>query len=298
MMNSSFSSEQLVEETEKSEDQQGWLATFADLMSLLMCFFVLLLSFSELDVIKFKQIAGSMKTAFGVQRDIVLEEPPKGTSVIMQEFSPAISEPTILNQVKQKTHETEALKLATNTNQGYKQEENTGRNKSALNNTQYELMQRLTESMQTELRQGRFELDRLGQQLIIRIHEKGSFASGSGYLQPMFVPSLEKLATILADIPGQIEVSGHTDDLAVNNELYEDNLELSAARAIAVARVLKRSAGLRFIQANGMADSKPLVTNHSAVNRSKNRRVEITIVQGKAKEARLPFTSDEENKDG
>jgi chemotaxis protein MotB len=65
-----------------------WMATFADLMALLMCFFVLLLSFSEMDVLKFKQIAGSMKFAFGVQNKIEVKDIPKGTSVIAMEFRP------------------------------------------------------------------------------------------------------------------------------------------------------------------------------------------------------------------
>ena len=65
-----------------------WMGTFADLMSLLMCFFVLLLSFSEMDVLKFKQIAGSMKFAFGVQNKIEVKDIPKGTSIIAQEFRP------------------------------------------------------------------------------------------------------------------------------------------------------------------------------------------------------------------
>lgn len=62
------------------------MGTFADLMSLLMCFFVLLLSFAEMDVQKFKQIAGSMEKAFGVQNILEVKDIPKGTSVIAQEF--------------------------------------------------------------------------------------------------------------------------------------------------------------------------------------------------------------------
>ena len=65
-----------------------WLATFADLMSLLMCFFVLLLSFAEMDILKYKQVAGAMKYAFGVQRDVKAMEIPKGTSVIAKNYSP------------------------------------------------------------------------------------------------------------------------------------------------------------------------------------------------------------------
>ncbi len=77
--------------------------TFADLMSLLMCFFVLLLSFSEMDVSKYKEMAGSMKNAFGVQRDIKVKEPPKGINVIAREFSPGRPEPTHLNVIRQMT---------------------------------------------------------------------------------------------------------------------------------------------------------------------------------------------------
>ena len=59
----------------------GWVMTFADLMSLLMCFFVLLLSFSEMDARKFKRLAGELRNAFGVQTVVNVSDPPKGTSV-------------------------------------------------------------------------------------------------------------------------------------------------------------------------------------------------------------------------
>jgi len=81
----------------------GWLATFADLMSLLMCFFVLLLSFSEMDAMKFKRLAGELRQAFGVQTIVNVSDPPKGTSVIARHFSPSIPEPTPINEVRQKT---------------------------------------------------------------------------------------------------------------------------------------------------------------------------------------------------
>ena len=77
--------------------------TFADLMSLLMCFFVLLLSFSEMDVSKYKEMAGSMKNAFGVQREIQVKEPPKGINVIAREFSPGRPDPTPMNVIRQMT---------------------------------------------------------------------------------------------------------------------------------------------------------------------------------------------------
>ena len=95
-----------MEEQQKCKCPRGipaWVLTFADLMSLLMCFFVLLLSFAEMDVQKFKQIAGSMKLAFGVQRDIKVMEIPKGVNIVAKEFSPSPPQPTVINEIRQKT---------------------------------------------------------------------------------------------------------------------------------------------------------------------------------------------------
>ena len=85
------------------EGLPAWMGTFADLMSLLMCFFVLLLAFSEMDVLKFKQIAGSMKFAFGVQNKIEVKDIPKGTSVIAMEFRPGRPDPTPIDTIQQQT---------------------------------------------------------------------------------------------------------------------------------------------------------------------------------------------------
>jgi len=81
----------------------AWVMTFADLMTLLMCFFVLLLAFSEMDAAKFKELSGSMKDAFGVQTEVEVRTIPKGTSVIAREFSPGKPEETALNEVRQFT---------------------------------------------------------------------------------------------------------------------------------------------------------------------------------------------------
>jgi chemotaxis protein MotB len=89
----------------------AWVMTFADLMSLLLCFFVLLLSFSEMDVAKYKQLAGSLKFAFGVQREIKAKEPPKGVNVIAQEFSPGRPEPTQFNVIRQMTTSEQKINL-------------------------------------------------------------------------------------------------------------------------------------------------------------------------------------------
>ncbi len=101
----------------------AWVMTFADLMSLLMCFFVLLLSFSEMDVSKYKQIAGSMREAFGVQRKYDVKGIPKGINIIAREFSAGKPEPTVFNVMEQQTTDDWQLHLKTgqdrkNSNQG------------------------------------------------------------------------------------------------------------------------------------------------------------------------------------
>lgn len=278
-----MNSQELLAETEQSEGEQGWLATFADLMSLLMCFFVLLLSFSELDVLKFKQIAGSMKFAFGVQNQIEVKDIPKGTSVIAQEFSPATPEPTPINDVRQFTMEISEPQLEQKTSDDQLKQDEV-RQEADLAPELVKLQKNIATELQDELKRGSFELDNLGQQLVIRIQEQGSFASGSGFLQPRFEPVLQKLAVLLSTIPGEIKVTGHTDNQALSNELYFDNLELSTARALAVARVLNKQHNFSHLNVVGAGAYSPLVSNNTAQNRSKNRRVEISIHQGSASE--------------
>ena len=288
-------SEQLLEEVEQEGGGQGWLATFADLMSLLMCFFVLLLSFSELDVLKFKQIAGSMKYAFGVQNQISAQDIPKGTSVIAQEFRPGKPDDSPISRIEQVTFEQQQ----SSTEETAPSKKEAKRNANEMNDRKHReivmLQNQISKSLQEELNSGQFELDNQGQQLVIRIKENGSFASGSGFLQPRLKPALHKLSDILANIPGKLVVSGHTDNRTLNNELFQDNLELSSARAIAVARVLNHQKQLNNLSIRGMAATQPLVENNSPENMRKNRRVEITIIQGEAKISDLPALSETVN---
>ncbi len=83
----------------------AWMATFADMATLLMAFFVLILSFAEFNVPKFKQISGSLKDSFGVQRIIPVVEQPKGTTVLSLNFSPSPS-PSLIDEVTSDTEDT------------------------------------------------------------------------------------------------------------------------------------------------------------------------------------------------
>ncbi|MFM4721653.1 flagellar motor protein MotB [Aeromonas veronii] len=272
----------------------GYMGTFADLMSLLMCFFVLLLSFAEMDVQKFKQIAGSMDKAFGVQNILEVKDIPKGTSVIAQEFRPGRPEPTPIDTVMQQTidlTQTELEFLPGEADQAGGQDNSDGKQtggdtaqdaKKAQEQSNT-LAKALAEQMKDQIQDGAIEIEALGQQIIIRIREKASFPAGSAFLQPQFWPVIRKVATLLKDVPGEITISGHTDNVATEDELFQSNWELSSQRAVAVAHQMLKVPGFdqgRLV-VQGMADSQPLVPNTTPENRRMNRRVEIAIMQGK-----------------
>ena len=281
-------------ELEKANGAPAWMATFADLMSLLLCFFVLLFSFSQIDALKFKQIAGSMKMGFGVQREVPAEEIPLGTSAVLDKFSPGQPTPTPFDVVKQdaKPLDEQAIHYTpgeSNQSGGESQPKEASQYVQSQPVTDHDsnlTEKRLRQKLQQYIEDGAMEIDNLGQQLVIRIKENGAFPAGSAYLQPQFGPILMQVAVVLADIPGAITVSGHTDDTGVNSELFRNNWDLSARRAVAVATEMEKVQTLNGdrIQVMAFADKKPLVPNTSAENRRMNRRVEIAIAQGKAKQ--------------
>ena len=277
-----------------------WMGTFADLMSLLMCFFVLLLAFSEMDVLKFKQIAGSMKFAFGVQNKIEVKDIPKGTSVIAMEFSPGRPEPSPIETIQQQTIEMTQQMLefqaGDEESSGGRQEQRgeqrggqaqeTASAQSISTSPQTaELMKKVAVQLKQQILDGSIEMEALGQQLTIRIRENGSFSAGSAFLQPQFQPIIRKIGELLADVPGEIEISGHSDGLHISNELYRSNWDLSAQRAVAVAETMRTAPGFdeNRMSVVGKANSEPMVPNaKTPEDRAKNRRVEININQGEA----------------
>ncbi|HCG7077642.1 TPA: flagellar motor protein MotB [Vibrio parahaemolyticus] len=286
-----------------------WMGTFADLMSLLMCFFVLLLSFSEMDVLKFKQIAGSMKFAFGVQNQLEVKDIPKGTSIIAQEFRPGRPEPTPIDVIMQQTmditqqtlefHEGESDRAGGTKRDegkltgGQSPETSTQSNQSAESDMQQQqskemsqemetLMESIKKALEREIEQGAIEVENLGQQIVIRMREKGAFPEGSAFLQPKFRPLVRQIAELVKDVPGIVRISGHTDNQRLDSELYRSNWDLSSQRAVSVAQEMEKVRGFSHqrLRVRGMADTEPLVPNDSDESRALNRRVEISIMQG------------------
>ncbi|MEJ2212874.1 MAG: MotB family protein [Gammaproteobacteria bacterium] len=249
-----------------------WLATFADLMSLLMCFFVLLLSFATIDAVKFKKMAESMKDAFGVQREIPAAEIVMGVSVIKREFSPTIAEESIVEQVKQQTTETrkENLEMKEPTpettpevtpeviKEELEKQELKEQLQEKLEQEAKDEVAELQEALDQEIEAGQVAVEREGSKVIIRIQEKGSFASGSASLDPEFFEVMDKITAVLQDKSGKIVVAGHTDNIPIRTGRFRSNWELSSARAVTVLHAMLRNPNIE--------DERVLVVGHAYTN--------------------------------
>ena len=277
------------------------MGTFADLMSLLMCFFVLLLSFSEMDAMKFKRLAGSMAQAFGVQNKLDVKDPPKGTSIIAQEFSPGRPDPTPINEIYQHTDDLTELSLEVNDSKEYDveagiegqeggapekeevvdQEAVIEKIEEMIQETQQDARE-IAEALQEQIAKGEVEIETQGRQIIVRIRERGSFGSGSAELSGNYLPLLQEMRNVLATKEGSISIQGHTDDIPIKTSRFRSNWELSTSRAVSVAHAIFDGGILNpnRVEVSGFADTKPLASNETAEGRAKNRRVEIVIQQG------------------
>ena len=270
------------------ENEQGWIVTYSDLMSLLLCFFVLILSMAEVDIIKYKQIADSMREAFGVQRDLELESIPKGTSVVSTEFRPGIPDETIVDVVQQITTDQTRNSLRIGNPDAPVSEEKDIRDEvltydevmALIKETELdaEMLKRL---LDIEIKEGQIDVESTARTILIRIREKGSFASGSALLNSSFVDVIDKIANALTQIEGRIAVEGHTDNIPINTFAFPSNWDLSAARSVAVVRRMLDIAPLQptRVTASGFADTRPQAVNITVEGRARNRRVEIVVKQ-------------------
>ena len=263
----------------------GWVMTFADLMTLLMCFYVLMLSFSEMDVAKFKELAGSVQNAFGVQTEIEVKTMPRGTSIIAREFSPGRPEPTAVNTVRQFTINSNMNTLDV----GERRDEDLERLEELEELERQERIAReiaeaLRQRLEEEIARGNLLVREEDSNVVIQILEQDSFASGEADVQEQFLPVLESISDVIADLPNAIIVSGHTDNVPISSGRFRSNWDLSAARAASVAHALLENAvGPQRIMITGHADTQPRADNDSPESRARNRRIDITLLPTQAR---------------
>ncbi|HEC75118.1 MAG TPA: cell envelope biogenesis protein OmpA [Methylophaga aminisulfidivorans] len=258
-----------IRQAKKSVGQPRYLATFADLMTLLMCFFVLLLSMAEIDALQFKMVVKSMENAFGVDRPDPVKDIVKGTSIIQQTFSPAPSDKvTPLADIRQNIQSSNENMLKIHDAQVYQI--------AKANSLTLLLRKKFAKAIEA----GLISLETIEDRVIIRINERASFPSGQADLKANFVPVLNYIAKVLAEIDTQFIVSGHSDNLPLRSDIYRSNWELSAARATSVLMTLLKYPELKATQfrIEAYADTMPIRSNLSSKGRAMNRRVEIGII--------------------
>ncbi|MDW3094332.1 MAG: MotB family protein [Gammaproteobacteria bacterium] len=271
------------EEQTKEEGDAGapaWVMTFADLMSLLMCFFVLLLAFSEMDAQKFKQLSGSMKQAFGVQRQIKANDIPKGTSIIAMEFSPGIPQPTPIQVVEQETSDDTKDNLEFSEGSDDENKNLAEKMYAAAIDSIREEAEKLVEDLKEEIETGMLEVEWSEAEITVRLKEKSTFNSGEAKLKSSSFEIIDRVSKSLNKIEGNIIVAGHSDNVPISTYEYRSNWELSAARAANVVHHLTKNGRVDpyRVQMRAHAETKPLVPNDSLENKASNRRVEIVIV--------------------
>jgi len=234
-----------------------WMTTFGDMMTLLMAFFVLLLSLAEIDAVKYRAVAGELKRALGVKVDSVEVELADGTSdnpdIVQADHCepcpPCAKSPDIDGEMSEE--------------------------EEALDRTYQMLQEQLKDLAHAE----KLYIARHEGRILLRIQEQGVFPSGSATIQAPFLFVLERVRDVLAEVEGGIRVVGHTDDVPISNPRFRSNWELSAARAVSVVHELKQNKDIdetRFT-AVGYGESRPLVPNEDNASRAKNRRVEIML---------------------
>ncbi|CCQ72837.1 putative Chemotaxis protein motB [Magnetospira sp. QH-2] len=248
------------------------MVTFADLMSLLLTLFVLLLTFAEMEVIKYKAVSGSIRNAFGIAK----EDKLKG--VIELEGSKrrkAATNPDITREKNTSPEVVVDIKEAFNRHQEMAQEE-----KEKMEMKQLE--DAIKQAIAKEIAGSGMTVDVTGDGVVIRFPSEIAFPSGSGDLSNQFRETLDKLGGVLAATEGQIVVSGHTDNVPLGGGgQYRTNWDLSAARAASVVHHFiddERFDGDRFT-IQGFGESRPIAANESMEGRAKNRRVELLVVR-------------------
>lgn len=229
------------EECECEEGAPAWMSTFSDMATLLLTFFVLLLSFANMDVVEFRTMMGSVRDAFGVQHEHPGEFMARSNNPITIAAGGSPSNPSVL--------------------------------------TQGQTLERIRTRLNSEGLGESVEVSDTERGIVMRIREAVLFGSGSATLVADGLPILERIASIAMEFARQIRIEGHTDDRPIATGRFPSNWELSAARATAVLRHLERTGtSAEAMSIAGYADTRPVAANEDDAGRAQNRRVEFVLV--------------------
>ena len=246
----------------------AWMNTFADLMNLLLCFFVMLFSMSSVNEEKFEKVIASFQSTFSIL-------PGGGASIGEGELiSSGISQlenfDSYYNQQlsSQSDGQTEEEKDIT---EAYEQQE--------LEESE-DMAQQLENALSQYGIQDDVEVDFNAEYVTFNMNGALLFDSASAELRDEAYPLVNKLGKILVTYDNNIiEVEGHTDNVPIHSSKYEDNNVLSMYRALAVANYLRDTTTLdpAYIKSSGRGEYVPIADNATPEGRARNRRVEIKI---------------------
>lgn len=246
-----------------------WMLSYGDFMTNLLCCFVMLFSFANVDKVKLQQVAASMRAAFSSNvfqmdsGDTLIDLTPYKTASLNNEDSD-YNEPGKM----------ESDKSEWDTSVG------TGK----IENKQYTVseakvdVEKLIKDMGLDENIKVIEEEDL---VIFRIDSIIIFDTGKADIKESVKPTLEKLGNVLKNLKTDIIVQGHADDRPINTREFPSNWELSTKRAVNVVKYLAEKCGIeyKYMTATGNGEYKPIVPNNTEYNRSKNRRIDIVIAK-------------------
>ncbi|MFI9652739.1 flagellar motor protein MotB [Guyparkeria halopsychrophila] len=250
----------------------GWLTTYADMVTLLLTFFVLMLSISVVDIERYKAVADTLRSSFGSLPADSTAAP--GESLV--ELAPGAADPDSTIEGPPPT-QLIALDAPPTANTG---EDSSARALEDLRRKQLEeRAAELRSTMSDAIAAGDLEIETTDDTVIIRIKENASFPSGSANMQRAFEPVVNRIADDLVNSDDRIVVTGYTDDVPISSGRFRSNWDLSAARAVSVLMSL-RDQGIDAdrLSARGMGENNPIAPNDSEASRAINRRVEIALI--------------------
>lgn len=232
------------------DNPDRWLISYADFVTLLFAFFVVMYSISSVNEEKYKNFSDSLSIAFTNQPS---SPPPPGIEINQQGQMP------------------KALVDRRTARLGEQQRKIQDRMKNLANG--------LGTVMLPLINQGLVNINLTKRGVELDIRASSLFKTGDAVLQPSYLEVLREVSQVLSKEELPVEVHGHTDDIPIMTVQFPSNWELSSARASSVARMLiDNGVATRRLSVVGLASNQPLVPNNSPENRSKNRRVSITIV--------------------
>ncbi|WP_322923942.1 flagellar motor protein MotB [Paenibacillus campi] len=252
------------------DHKDRWLITYADLITLLLIFFIVMYSVSQIDSDKYKVLTESLQLTFQNPHSNSILNGGKGVTGTAGQSTSEGGQSGQQGQTGQQNGQgQEAL---TNREQAFREQER------ELTN----LMKVIQNYVQTNNLQGQVTVVDKPQGISITLSDQFLFDEGKAELKPGSLGTLARLASLFQSINTTISIEGHTDNLPiVHASRYQDNWELSGARALSVLRYfidVKKINQAKF-QYAGYGATRPTADNSTPAGRQKNRRVEIIVLR-------------------